>query len=58
MKKIQMKLKCIDLQALYSDQSSFLLAGTLKQHLSSQEDRILTEAAEIKDGLYVDDLLT
>ena len=38
------------------NQSPFLLGGT--QHLSSQEEQFPTEVAEIKDGLYVDDLLT
>ena len=40
------------------NQSPFLLGGTLEQHLSSQEEQFPTEVAEIKDGLYVDDLLT
>ena len=40
------------------NQSPFLLGGTLEQHLSSQEKQLPTEVAEIKDGLYVDDLLT
>ena len=39
------------------NQSPFLLAGTLEQHLSSQDDKFPTEVAEIKDVLYVDDLL-
>ena len=39
------------------NQSPFLLSGILEQHLSSQEDKFPTEGAEIKDGLYVDDLL-
>ena len=38
--------------------SPFLLAGTLAQHLSSQEDKFPTEVAENKDDLNVDDLLT
>ena len=40
------------------NQSPFLLGGTLKQHLSSLEEQFATEVAEIKDDLYVDDLLT
>ena len=40
------------------NQSLFLLGGTLEQHLSSQEKKFPTEVAEIKDGLYVEDLLT
>ncbi len=40
------------------NQSPFLLGGTLEQHLSSQEKEFPTEVAEIRDGMYVDDLLT
>ena len=40
------------------NQSPFLLGGTLEQHLSSQEQEFPTEVAEIRDGMYVDDLLT
>ena len=40
------------------NQSPFLLGGTLEQHLSSQEEEFPLEIAEIKDGLYVDDLLS
>ena len=40
------------------NQSPFLLAGTLNQHLNSQEQEFPKEVAEIRDSLYVDDLLT
>jgi hypothetical protein len=46
-------------QALFGlNQSPFLLGGTLEQHLSSQEKEFPAEVTEIRDGLYVDDLLT
>ncbi|XP_046846738.1 uncharacterized protein LOC124440389 [Xenia sp. Carnegie-2017] len=40
------------------NQSPFLLAETLNQHLNSQEQEFPKEVAEIRDSLYVDDLLT
>jgi hypothetical protein len=40
------------------NQSPFQLGGTLEQRLSSQEKEFPAEVTEIRNGLYVDDLLT
>ena len=40
------------------NQSPFQLGGTLEQHLSSLEKEFPAEVTEIRDDLYVDDLLT
>ena len=39
------------------NQSPFLLGGTLDQHLTSVAEEFLDEVVEIKDSLYVDDIL-
>ena len=38
--------------------SPFLLGGVLNEHLKSWEERYLELVKEIRDGLYVDDLMT
>ncbi len=38
--------------------SPFLLGGVLSKHLKSWEERHLNLVKEIRDGLYVDDLMT
>ena len=40
------------------NQSPFILGGTLQQHHSSQEGEFPLQLAEIKDGLFVDALLS
>ena len=40
------------------NQSPFLLGGTLEEHLNSLEKEFPLEVAEIRDSLYVDDLVS
>ena len=39
-------------------QSPFILGGTLQEHLGSYIEKYPTEVSEIKDDLYVDDLIS